>query len=134
MCLITNKLKGVLIALCLFIANAYNSDMVAGTPIPIDPVPKSNGGGGSSHMPSRYLLYLELEDEGDTDSLIFYYQGAEPVSYSIYSEDGELRLQGSCLFDSVGKCQVPLDGLTPGTYTITIMVGGTMYEGTFLLE
>ncbi len=51
MCLITNKLKGVLIALCLFIANAYNSDMVAGTPIPIDPVPKSNGGGGS-YMPT----------------------------------------------------------------------------------
>ncbi len=125
------RLASAFAVLCLFVA-IYNNNAVAGTPIPIGNPSDKNSKGGASRMPNRYPLYLELEDKGDIDSLIFYYQGAEPVSYSLYSEDGELQLQDSCLFDSDGKCQVPLDGLAPGTYTITIMVGCTMYEGTFL--
>ncbi len=130
-----NKFKsiGMAILLSLLMTATHSIDVAAGKPILVDDTNKGNGG-GPSHMPSRYLLYLELEDEENTDSLIFYYQGTEPVSYSLYSEDGELQLQGSCLFDSDSKCQVPLEELAPGTYTITIMVGGTMYEGTFLLE
>ncbi len=128
-----NTILRTLSVLSLLVISTYGINAFARKPIPIDD-PNNGSNNGSSRMPSRYPLYLELEDEGDTDSLIFYYQGAEPVSYSIYSEDGELQLQGSCLFDSDGKYRVSLYGLAPGTYTITIMVGGTMYEGTFLLD
>ena len=65
------------------------------------------------------------------DSLLLYSPSEGTCSYNIYNEYEQEVNNGSVMFSELGEASIYLGTLDEGTYTISLELGGLVYEGEF---
>ena len=109
-----------MLALCLLMSNVT---LMAQSPIPLKPKPKGGVGDHRSPllMPSAYY---------EDDAIYVTYPCTTVMTVSVCKDDDTFYTEQT--FYAVSTASI--GGLTPGTYTLTVTIGGIVYEGEFEVE
>lgn len=86
---------------------------------------------GPSRVPANVMLPLQVFYDEDASTLIFSDSELDEVSFAIYESDDTIVMQDMCIFNDEGEYSVSLDGLSAGTYSVSVILNGTEYLGVF---
>lgn len=84
---------------------------------------------GPSRVPSKSPLALQVIFDEDSNTLLFYDEHEDNVTYLIYNEEGAYVMEGVCAFDGNHLHETSLEGLNAGVYTIVVRVNNIEYTG-----
>lgn len=84
-----------------------------------------------SRAPSKFSIPLIVELDEDNQQLKLTSQVASEYTYYIYSESGELFLQGALYCENYESYNIDLDLCQNGSYSIVFLYNGHAFIGTF---
>lgn len=119
-----------ILTFCLITAESFAEEN-PGTQIDLERISSVGKPSHPSRAPKFISLSLKIVYDANNNTLVFYDEDEDFVTYSIYNEENGCVMQGVCCFDEDGLCSDYIGTLQYGTYYITVQINGIEFWGTF---